>query len=412
MIKNHKVPVGIDAMAFAGPAAFLSLEDLASARNVDPAKYHIGLGQRKMSIASPCEDTVTLAAGAGKKALDQFNIDPASIGTLIVGTETGIDHSKPVAVYVHELLGLDQNCRTFETKHACLGGTAGLTTSMDWIASGRAAGKKALVIAADIASYGARSAGEPTQGAGAVAMVISDSPRLLDIHTQYIGDYTKQVMDFWRPLYARHPIVDGHFSINCYLEALTQARQVALSSESDPPNLAACLYHVPFVKMAQKAHQRELELALGRTLDLNSSQDNDFFTESYGRLTAPFLTLNADVGNIYTGSLFLSLIDLLRQSTSAWHGQNVSLFSYGSGCGATWFMGQIAENASQYCEAIDPQQALDARLKMDVQTYEEWMALANDAPSKTTLVPQDFGLGAGLYYLGTRDHQRIYEWAD
>ena len=43
---------------------------------------------------------------AGRKALANFGIDPDEIDTLIVGTETGVDHSKPVAVYVHELLGL------------------------------------------------------------------------------------------------------------------------------------------------------------------------------------------------------------------------------------------------------------------------------------------------------------------
>ena len=317
MTNRTESTVGVDAIAFSGPASFLALEDLATARHVNPDKYLIGLGQHKMSIASPCEDTVTLAVAAGKKALDTFAIDPASIGTLIVGTETGVDHSKPVAVYVHELLGLDQNCRTFETKHACLGATAGLTTSIDWIVSGRARGKKALVIAADIANYGAHTAGEPTQGAGAVAMVISASPRLLDIHTQHIGDYTKQVMDFWRPLYSQHPIVDGHFSIDCYLEALTQARQTALSDTPSSPNLHAWLYHVPFVKMAKKAHQRELELTLRRQLNTDDASDKQILSESYNRLTAPYLTLNAQVGNIYTGSLFLSLIDWLRQSSAS-----------------------------------------------------------------------------------------------
>jgi len=410
MTDQHKTPVGIDAIAFSGPASFISMEDLAAARNINPDKYLIGLGQHKMSIVSPCEDTVTLAVAAGKKALDTFAIDPASIGTLIVGTETGIDHSKPVAVYVHELLGLDQNCRTFETKHACLGATAGLTTSIDWIASGRARGKKALVIAADVATYGAHSAGEPTQGAGAVAMVISASPRLLDIHTPYIGDYTKQVMDFWRPLYARHPIVDGHFSIDCYLEALKYARQAALSDNPSLPARHAWLYHVPFVKMAKKAHQRELELTLGRSLSPDNAEDNDTLSDSYNRLTAPYLKLNAQVGNIYTGSLFLSLIDWLRQPSCAMPGHTASLFSYGSGCGATWFMGQVAEQASQYCDVIDPQPALDMRQKLDIQTYEEWLAHHDKLLSDEPLAPRDFGLRSGLYYLGTQDHQRIYDW--
>ena len=156
------ITVGIDALAFAGPAAYVDMVDLAGARGVDPAKFTRGLGQLRMAIASPCEDTVTMAVEAGAKALKAFRVDPSEIGTLIVGTETGVDHSKPVAVYAHDLLGLDARCRTFETKHACYGAMAGLTASMDWIASGRARGRKALVIASDIASYGLGTPGEAT----------------------------------------------------------------------------------------------------------------------------------------------------------------------------------------------------------------------------------------------------------
>src|SRR5687767_1914110 len=104
-----------------------------------------------MAVASPCEDTVTLAAGAGRLLLKNFDIDPDEISLLIVGTETGVDHSKPVAIYVHQLLGLTQKCRAFEVKHACYGAMAGLSMATNWVLSGRARGRKALVIASDIA---------------------------------------------------------------------------------------------------------------------------------------------------------------------------------------------------------------------------------------------------------------------
>ena len=188
--------VGIDAIAYHGPEHYIDLSDLAIARGVDPAKYIYGLGQKRMAIATPCEDTVTLAINAGLKAIKNFNVDPSEIGTLVVGTETGIDHSKPVAVYVHEALGLRTSCRTYETKHACFGAMAGLTSACDWITSKRAQGSKALVIAADIARYPLGDPGEPTQGAGAVAMIVSESPRLFSFHPVVTGDFTKQVMDF------------------------------------------------------------------------------------------------------------------------------------------------------------------------------------------------------------------------
>jgi hydroxymethylglutaryl-CoA synthase len=404
--------VGIDALAFSGPEHYLEMTALAEARGVDPGKYLHGLGQRQMAIATPCEDTVTMAAAAGEQALKAFDIDPAEIGTLIVGTETGVDHSKPVAVYVHELLGLARNCRTFETKHACYGAMAGLSSSADWIAAGRARGRKALVIASDIARYGLHTAGEPTQGAGAVAMVVSDRPRLLELDRSHTGDYTQQVMDFWRPLYSKYAFADGHYSIQCYLDALEGAWHDA--ADGSPEALAmermtACLYHVPFVKMARKAHQKHLEIEKGGALSADEAQAHAILSASYAEKVAPWLELNATVGNIYTGSLFLALIDLLRQADATSDGSRISLFSYGSGCGATYCLGTIAAGAAGFAGKLDPQAQLDARHGLDIEAYERIMRLSESGDSAERLEPQDYGLsGNGLYYTGTRDHIRQY----
>lgn len=404
----NKLP-GIDALAFGGPAGFVEMTDLAQARGVEPEKYLKGLGQRRMAIATPCEDTVTMAVDAAGRALKGFDIDPAEIGTLIVGTETGVDHSKPVAVYVHELLGLDQRCRTFETKHACYGAMAGLTSSMDWIASGRARGRKALVIASDIARYGLNTPGEPTQGAGAVAMVVSDDPRLLAIDPARIGDYTRQVMDFWRPLYSKYAFADGHYSIQCYLDALAGARIDAVGESDDLlDSLSACLYHVPFVKMAFKAHQRQLEMERGAPLSKEDNGPWRMLTDSYQRLAAPWLGLNAEIGNIYTGSLFLALIDLLRQAAESLAGQEISLFSYGSGCGATFCIGRIVDGAGDWREALDPAAQLAERRRLSIDEYESLLAETEQADTAASLDPARYGLDGGLYYTGTREHCRQY----
>jgi len=404
---------GIDALAFAGPAAYVEMADLAAARGVDPAKYLHGLGQHRMAIATPCEDTVTMAVDAAAHALSDFDIDPAEIGTLIVGTETGVDHSKPVAVYVHELLGLNQRCRTFETKHACYGAMAGLSASIDWIASGRARGRKALVIASDIARYGLNTPGEPTQGAGAVAMVVDAEPRLLALDPARIGDYTRQVMDFWRPLYSKYAFADGHYSIRCYLDALAGARVDALGDDARViDELAACLYHVPFVKMAKKAHQKQFELEAGQALDDADEALKARFDESYRRLAAPWLELNAEVGNIYTGSLFLALIDLLRKSAGALAGREISLFSYGSGCGATYCIGRVADGAAEFSNRLDPGDSLAARRRLDIDEYERLITATETADTEASLDPSSFGLESGLFYVGTEDHRRRYERRD
>src|SRR6266436_3912776 len=95
-----KRSVGIEAIAAHVPKRYLDLEDLARARGVDPAKYTIGLGARQMAVPDAGEDTVALAAAALQALLARQRIDPAKSGMLAVGTETGVDHSKPVASYV------------------------------------------------------------------------------------------------------------------------------------------------------------------------------------------------------------------------------------------------------------------------------------------------------------------------
>ncbi|MEM7081349.1 MAG: hydroxymethylglutaryl-CoA synthase [Pseudomonadota bacterium] len=407
--------VGIDAMGFSGAQCYIDMVDLAKARGVDPAKFTVGIGQKQMAVATPCEDTVSMAALAARTALNAFDIDPADIGTLIIGTETGIDHSKPASVYVHELLGLPANCRQFETKHACYGATAGLTSAADWILSGRARGRKALIIASDIARYGIGTPGEPTQGAGAVAMVVSENPRLFELEMNCVGDYSSQVMDFWRPLYSKYAFADGHYSIDCYLDALKHAYDDARgvaddTTRFDATNLAACFYHVPFVKMARKAHTCFLEQHLGRKLDLSEAEDKTFFTESYGQLVAPWLSVNAQVGNIYTGSLFLSMIDFISQKNRELEGQDISLFSYGSGCGASYMLARVADGAMDYADAINPRPDLEHRTKLSVDEYEHIIALAEEIDMNDGLAPDPatWQLKGDIFYLGTHNHSRQY----
>ncbi|HEY5946127.1 MAG TPA: hydroxymethylglutaryl-CoA synthase, partial [Kofleriaceae bacterium] len=251
-------------MAVAVPRRYIDIEDLARARGIDPAKYTQGLGAREMAVAEPGEDTVALAAEAARRALAAAKQDPSQLGLLVVGTETGVDHSKPVASYVHGLLDLPRNMRVYDTQHACYGGTAGLMTALEWIASGAAAGKSALVICSDIARYGIKTAGEPTQGAGAVAMVISDNPAMLEIDLGISGTSSTHVHDFWRPLGLREAQVDGHYSVQCYLDALAGAyrgwkekaiaREIVRGDDIVSEKLARICYHVPFCKMAKKAH--------------------------------------------------------------------------------------------------------------------------------------------------------------
>ncbi len=100
----------------------------------------------------------------------------------------------------------------------------------------------------------------------------------------------------------------------------------------------------------------------------------------------------------------------MRQLEPGLEGRNVSFFSYGSGCGASYSAGRVSPNAAAWAGRLDPRAQLDARRRLSVDEYEEITRETeamdhNDAPE---LDPTRWQLTGDLFYLGTRDHQRRY----
>ncbi len=387
--------VGIDALGLAVSSQCLDLATLATARGVDPAKFTEGLGVSRMSIAPLDEDTVTLAARAGAMALSSAGVPASAIGLLVVGTETAVDHSKPVSSFVQGLLGVSTRCRVFETKHACYGGTAALMMALDWIRSGSARGQKALIICSDIARYGLKTAGEPTQGAGAVALLVSEAPRLLTLEPELSGQHSVDVHDFWRPLYSKDAFVDGHYSVQCYLDAVTGAyshfREKSPGVKAD--DFAAIAYHVPYGKMAKKAHR-----AL-RALEGDPNPDASFEAQVGSSLTLP-----SQVGNVYTGSLYLALASTLATSPKALDGQKVGLFSYGSGSCAEFFVGTVTPGAQARVTALDLPALLARRQVLTIEAYEALMNAREDIDTR----PFTPGTADDFRFLGVEGNRRRY----
>ena len=121
--------IGIDKIGFYAPHLYVDMNDLAEARGVEPAKFTVGIGQDEMAIAPLTQDPVTLAANAAKQVISEE--DKKDIDLVLFCTESGIDHSKSAAVYVHELLGLSPETRAVELKQACYSATAGLQMQKD-----------------------------------------------------------------------------------------------------------------------------------------------------------------------------------------------------------------------------------------------------------------------------------------
>jgi len=158
----------------------------------------------------------TLAASASNSILTDK--EKEEIDMVIVATESGIDQSKAAAVFVHGLLGIQPFARSFEIKEACYGATAALHYAKLHVENSPES--KVLVIASDIAKYGVGTPGEPTQGAGSVAMLITQNPRIMAFNNDNVAQ-TRDIMDFWRPNYSSTPYVNGMYSTQQYLDCLT-----------------------------------------------------------------------------------------------------------------------------------------------------------------------------------------------
>src|SRR5690625_1821931 len=233
------VKIGIDKIGFHIPHYYVDMNDLAVARNVEPAKFTIGIVQDEMAVASITQDPVTLAANAALNILDEEDIQ--AIDFVMFGTETGIDHSKSAGVYVHRLLGLQPSARTVELKQACYGATAALQLAKGHIALNPES--KVLVLASDIARYGLQTSGEATQGAGAVAMLISANPKIMTLEDKstYL---TADIMDFWRPTYSEEAFVDGKYSNEQYINFFQKVwQQYKKETELSLEDFTEICYH-------------------------------------------------------------------------------------------------------------------------------------------------------------------------
>jgi hydroxymethylglutaryl-CoA synthase len=422
-------PVGLHDLALALPPNRIDLAALAAHRIAsDPTlEKHLAralatTGQRSMRYPSPTEDTVTLAAEALRALLDRrTDLDPGSLRFLTLGTETAVDMSKAGSSYVLGLLQkagypLPANLASFQVQQACAGGTLSLLTVAAFLQAAGRDGETGIVLTSDIARYKAPSTAEVTQGAGASALLVARNPDLIEFDLGGTGFASHDVDDFFRPLGSTIAKVRGGYSLACYHETLAEAfedhcRRTGVSPADELNSIDAFFLHVPYALMPRVAMEKLLEKHLG--LDAEGART---FLEARGFDAG--LEATAEVGNLYTGSLYLGLAFGLANRVKAWGqetaGKKVLLASYGSGNTMAVFTGRMAPKARQTVDRWDLPAVLagavdapfdDYQLWLDaVKTPETYPALAAAHPPK----PGRFALKGiredGYREYGTGDH--------
>lgn len=204
--KYYTPKVGIDDLSIYVPKIYFDIKDLAVARDIEYAKLNKGLGLTQMAVPDLHEDAATMAANAVADLIDKNNLNPKTIGRLYLGTESGLDGSKPTATYILEMLrnkykdqyGADcfLNCDVVDLTFACVGGVDALQNVLDWVHGDF--DRVGIVVASDNAKYELGSSGEYTQGAGAAALLVKAEPRLLAFNNTW-GVATMGVHDFFKP---------------------------------------------------------------------------------------------------------------------------------------------------------------------------------------------------------------------
>ena len=307
-----------------------------------------------------------------------------------------------------QLFGDNTNLEGVDTVNACYGGTNALFNSVNWVESSAWDGRDAIVVAGDIALY-AKGNARPTGGAGCVAMLVGPNAPIV-IEPGLRGTYMQHAYDFYKPdLTSEYPVVDGHFSLTCYTEALDAAyrdyvkREKRLQSSNgngtDPSKSSFdrfdyMCFHSPTCKLVQKSYARLLyhdylsdpsQEVFGevpgeiRDMDYKKSLTDKVVEKTFMALTkkrfservSPGLQVATLCGNMYCASVWGGLASLLSHVSSAdLQGKRIGLFSYGSGLAASFLSARVVSSTEQISKGLDIANRLEARRAVSPETYE------------------------------------------
>lgn len=430
--------IGIKGIELYIPSQCVNQSELEKFDGVSAGKYTIGLGQTNMAFVNDREDIYSMCLTVCSRLLKNYNIDPATVGRLEVGTETLVDKSKSVKSVLTQLFPGNSDMEGIDTINACYGGTNAVFNSINWIESSAWDGRDAIVVCGDIAIYD-KGAARPTGGAGTVALWIGpDAPLVFD---SVRASFMEHAYDFYKPDFtSEYPVVDGHFSLTCYVRALDQVykaysekaakRGLIAPDAMAGPQAANVLktfdfnvFHVPTCKLVTKSYARLLYNDFRANPDLYPEIDASMASEDYEKSlvdkniektfvnaakpfhkdrVAPSLTVPTNTGNMYTGSVYAALASLLFYvGNDKLQGKRIGIFSYGSGLAASLYSLQVKGDLSRIISVINCGEKLAKRQTLAPEQYEQAIALREAAHLKKDFEPKGSidHLTEGVYYL-------------
>jgi hydroxymethylglutaryl-CoA synthase len=446
-----KMQVGIDDLAIYVPKLYVDYKDFAEARGIAPQKLEYGIGIKKMALVDINQDPACMAANACLKLMQRNRLHPQDIGRMYVATESALDESKAMNSFVIGMLEQVYGEASFEhaggieCKFACVSGSYALYDNANWIRAEESNDKAAVVIVSDIAKYDIGSSGEYTQGAGAVAMLIKENPRLLAFDKKVTSTIIKNEYDFYRPCGKETPLVNGNYSNILYLiqvkKAFDSYKEKAIRTglihlnegESITDHIDLFSVHLPFRKMGEKAlvyllrHEWRhlprwkhvikeigmeepipkdprgtIESILADSEFMKADEkfrrtflQTSFYREVFEKKMASSLEASAIIGNLYTASMYMgfrSLLEFEYKKGTELENKRVGFGSYGSGSSAMVFSGVIQPEYKEIVQRMNLEEEIGPRRKLSMNEYERLRENSRDFDDSLLRTHKEFVL--------------------
>ena len=411
---------GIDAIAFDVAKIHLPIKTLAKVRNILPEKLEKGLGLIKMTIPDTHQDTVVFGANALTKLILDQSINLGEIARIYIGTESAIDSSKPISSFLIALMEekFGENtlaqCDVVDFTFACIGGVDALQNCIDFIKLNPA--KKAIVVTTDFAKYDLNSSGEYTQGAGALAMLVSSNPRIIAFENNWATS-TKGVFDFFKPfhtipketitgnqnnepwfdnleaeieIHKDQPVFDGQYSNQCYMDRTKAAyfsfKKLKNTSDTVYESWKSIVMHLPYAFQGRRMLSEIY--ALDSTTKIVSGDENnteyqnklkevsksDAYQEFVNEKLMPAEIASSLIGNLYTGSIFMGLLSTLSHfydTKIEITNTKFGFLAYGSGSKSKVFEGIIQPEWKNAMNKVLLFETLENSSEIDFVIYEK-----------------------------------------
>ena len=409
---------GIDAISFDVAKIHLPINTLAKARNIEPEKLEKGLGLIKMTLPDTHQDTVVFGANALTKLISENNINLNEIARIYVGTESAIDSSKPISSFLIALMEQKfgentlSECDVVDFTFACIGGVDAMQNCIDFVTLNPT--KKAIVVTTDFAKYDLNSTGEYTQGAGALAMLITSNPRIIAFENNWATS-TKGVFDFFKPyrtisktaitgnatnepwfenleseveIHKDQPVFDGQYSNQCYMDRTRDAyfsfKKLKNTTEPVYDSWKSIVMHLPYAFQGRRMLSEIYALDASNTIisggedaseyqnKLKEISKSEAYKEFINEKLMPAEIASSLIGNLYTGSIFMGLLSTLAHfyyTEKEISDSKFGFLAYGSGSKSKVFEGTIQQDWKLAMANVNLFETIEESFEIDFETY-------------------------------------------